>query len=70
MSMPQPQTQRICYLTWKRDFADMIKVKDLEMGHLIWNTQVVTIQSHESLKVATLSWLQKTKEMAERKRKI
>lgn len=37
----------------KREFTDVIKVKDLEMGRLCCITQVGPIQSHESLKQRT-----------------
>lgn len=32
----------------KKDLADMIKIKDCEMGRLTWIIQVNQIQSHES----------------------
>lgn len=37
-------------LNSKRDFADLIKVKDLEMGRLVWFIQL-------DLRAENLSWL-------------
>lgn len=42
----------------KKGFADVLKVKGLEMQRAFWVIQVGTIPSHKSLKVEILSWLQ------------
>lgn len=41
----------------KKRFAHVIKVKKLEMERISWILQESIIQSHESLKTKTLSWM-------------
>ena len=41
----------------KTDFAEVIKVIDLEMGGLSWIIPAGSIQSHEFLKSENLLWL-------------
>ena len=43
----------------KRDFAGVMKFKDLEMGRLSWLIKVDPVESHASLKVENLSQLQR-----------
>lgn len=46
-----PWTCEYVSLHGRKDFADVIKVKELEMGRLSWIILVSSIRSHESLKI-------------------
>ena len=54
---PNTWNLRIHYLSGKRDFADVIKVKDSELGRLSWFILMSPNQSHDSLKAENLPWL-------------
>ena len=52
-----PRTCEYVTLHGKRDFADMIKVMEFEVGRLSWIIQMGPIKSQESLKVERLAQL-------------
>ena len=43
MTFKEAHTQTLETVSDKRDFADIIKVKDFEMGRLFWILQMSTI---------------------------